>query len=152
MFSDVADASEAYEKVDVSAPAILGGQVTFTITMQKNCSHPFSWQFTFRNATEVFYDDGNTIIIRKDKNTYTLTLMNATSNYHKSNITFICDQIPIDTVTLDLIGKSIFQNVCTRVLVYSTTKKVNTVYRFSKSYVAVSIGEAVYHKLHHICI
>jgi len=151
MFSDVADASEAYEKVVVSAPAILGGQVTFTITMQKNCLHPLSWQYTFRNATKVFYNDGNTITIRKDNSTYTLTLKNATSNYHKSNITFVCDQIPIDTVTLDLICKSIFQNVCTHVLVYSTTKKVNT-YRFSKTYVAVSIGEAVYHKLHPICI
>jgi len=105
MFSDVADASEAYEEVDVSAPAILGGQVTFTITMQKNCLQPLSWQYTFRNATKVFYNDGNTITIRKDNSTYTLTLKNATSNYHKSNITFICDQIPIDTVTLDLIGK-----------------------------------------------
>jgi len=101
----VAEASEAYGKIYVSAPTILGGQVTFTIKMQRNCSHTDNWQYSYSLAKQVFYNDGKTTIIRKDNNTYTLTIKNATSNDHKSNIWFVCDQIPIDNVTLDLIGK-----------------------------------------------
>jgi len=105
MVSGAANANEAYEKIVVSAPAIEGGQVTFTITMQRNCLHNDTWHYTFQNAKYWFYGDGNTTIIREDKNTYTLTLKNVSSTYHKSNISFVCDQKTIDTVTLDLISK-----------------------------------------------
>jgi len=120
--SAVANAKEAYGKIDVSAPAIVGGQVTFRITMMMNCSHTDNWHYTIGNISkQLFHVDNSTTIIRKDKNTYTLTLKNATSTYHKSNISFVCGQIPIDTVTLDLRGKLKLYNVCMHV--YSTKKK-----------------------------
>jgi len=109
MVSCFANEKDAYGKIYFSAPAILGGQVTFTITMQRGCSQYDNWYYTLYYSNsytkQMFHDDNNTTIIRNDKNTYTLTLNNATSTYHKSNISFVCDQIPIDTVTLDLIGK-----------------------------------------------
>jgi len=105
MVLGVANANEAYGKIDVSVPAIVGGPVTFTITMQGNCSQYDNWHYTIQNSKQFFHNDDNTTIIRKDKNTYTLTLNNATSTYHKSNISFVCYRIPKDTVTLDLIGK-----------------------------------------------
>ena len=105
MVSGIANANEAYGKIVVSAPAIEGGPVTFTITMQRNCSQYDNWHYTAKNSTQLFHNDDNTTIIRKDKNTYTLTLNNATSTYHKSNISFVCYRIQKDTVTLDLIGK-----------------------------------------------
>jgi len=109
MFSDVADASDEYDKIDVSEPAILGGRVTFKITLKRTCPQN-NWLYTFQSFNRVFYED-NTIIIGKvnntgkDTSTYTLTLMNATSDYHKLKISFYCDSEPVDTVTLDLIGK-----------------------------------------------
>ena len=63
MVSGFANANEAYGKIVVTAPAILGGQVTFTITIQ-NCSHE-NWHYTFTGSTELFYDDANTTIIRE---------------------------------------------------------------------------------------
>ena len=105
MVSGLAYANKADGKIDVSAPAIVGGQVTFTITMQRNCSQYDNWYYTIYDTKQMFHDDNNLTIIRKDKNTYRLTLNNATSTYHKSNISFVCDQILIDTVTLDLISK-----------------------------------------------
>jgi len=128
MVSDVADTSKTYGKVDVSVPAIIGGQVTFTITMQRGCSHFDNWHYTFKNTKQIFHEDGNTVDIKKNNNTYTLTLKNATSTYHKSNITFQCHQNQTDTVTLELIGKCIFQNVCTHILLYSTNSKVYICY------------------------
>ena len=110
MVSDVADASKTYGKIDVSAPAIVGGQVTFTITMQRGCSQFDNWHYTFQKTKQIFHDDGNTVVIRKNENTYTLTLKNATSAYHKLNITFQCHQNPTDTATLELIGKFIFMS------------------------------------------
>jgi len=104
MVSGAANANEAYEKIDVSAPAIVGGQVTFRITMQRNCSHSDTWNYTIQHANQLFHDDNSTII-RKDKNTYTLTLKNATSTFHKLKISFVCDQNTIDTVMLDLRGR-----------------------------------------------
>ena len=66
----------------------------------------------------MFYSEDNAIIIenstRKVKTTYTLTLMNATSTYHNTNISFYChseSQDPVDTVTLDLISKQKHHNV-----------------------------------------
>jgi len=105
MVSGVANANKADGKIDVSAPAIAGGQVTFTITMQRNCSGKDNWHYTVQNARQLFHDDNNTVIIRKDTNTYTLTVKNATSTYHKSNISFVCDKFTLDTVTLDFSGK-----------------------------------------------
>ena len=104
MVSGVSNSNIAYGKIDVSAPVIEGGPVTFTITMQRNCSHYENWHFTIQNSKQLFHDDNNTTIIRKDKNTYTLTLNIATSTLHKLNISFVCDRIQIDTVTLDFRG------------------------------------------------
>ena len=105
MVSGVANANEDYGKIVVSAPAIEGRPVTFTITMQRNCTQNDNWHYTIQNSTQLFHNDDNTTIIQKNKNTYTLTLNNASSTYHKLNISFVCDRIPIDTVTLNLIGK-----------------------------------------------
>jgi len=118
ILADVADASDEYAKIDVSEPAILGGRVSLTIMLKKTCSVAHYWQYTFQNANQVFSAD-NATIIEKVNNTgrvnttyqYTLTLMNATSNY--KTISFYCDsEVPIDTVTLDLIGKQKYHNVC----------------------------------------
>ena len=105
MVSGVANANKTYGKIDVSAPANVGGQVTFTITMQRNCSQNDSWHYTINETKQLFHYDDSTTLIRKDKNTYTLTLKNATLTYHKSNISFGCDNIPVDTVTLEFRGK-----------------------------------------------
>ena len=121
ILADVADASDGYDKIDVSEPAILGGQVTLTITLKKTCSVAYNWQYTFQNANQVFSADNATIIEKVNYtervNTtyrYTLTLMNAKSDY-KTNISFYCDgEVPVDTVTLDLIGKQKHHNVCMR--------------------------------------
>jgi len=59
--SGVADVIEAYGKIDVSAPAIVGGQVIFTITMLKNCSHTDNWQYTINNKTSVYNVDEETM-------------------------------------------------------------------------------------------
>jgi len=105
---DAADASDVYDTIDVSDPAILGGRVTFTIMLKRTCSQS-KWQYRLGNANQVFIEDTTIIIVNKTgkvNNTYTLTLMNATSTYHKTNISFYCDsQVPVDTVTLNLIGK-----------------------------------------------
>jgi len=112
MVSGVANANEAYEKIDISAPAIVGGQVTFTISMQRNCSQYDNWHYTINKTTQLFQDGNNTITIRNDKNTYTLTLKNATSTYHKLNISFVCDKNTTDTVSLDLRGEFKLHIVC----------------------------------------
>jgi len=117
---NVAGASDVYGKIDVSNPAILGGQVTFAITLNRTCSNytgKYNWQYTLQNIKQVFYPEDNVIIIEnttgKVNTTYTLTLMNATSTYHKTNISFYCDSgVLVDTVTLDLIGKQNHHNVC----------------------------------------
>ena len=108
IFLDAADASDVYDTIDVSDPASLGGRVTFTIMLKRTCSQS-KWQYRLGNANQVFIEDTTIIIVNKTgkvNNTYTLTLMNATSTYHKTNISFYCDsQVPVDTVTLNLIGK-----------------------------------------------
>jgi len=116
---NVLGASDVYGKIDVSKPAIFGGQVTFTITLNRTCSLN-DWQYTFGHAKEIFYADNTTITMKvnttgKVNNTYTLTLMNATSTYHNTNISFFChseSQDPVDTVTFHLIGKQKHHNVC----------------------------------------
>jgi len=118
ILADVADASEGYDKIDVSKPAILGGRVTLTITLRKTCSMKHIWGYTFKNASQMFFADNATIIEKVNNTgrvntTYTLTLMKATSVYHKTNISFYCDsRVPVDTVTLDLIGKQTHHKVC----------------------------------------
>jgi len=119
ILADVADASDGYDKIDVSETAILGGRVTLTITLKTTCSVAQNWRYTLQNATpQVFFADNATIIgkvnyTERINTTYTLTLMNATSVYHTSNISFFCDgEVPVDTVTLDLIGKQKHHNVC----------------------------------------
>jgi len=67
MVSGLANANDAYAKISVSAPAILGEQITFTITMQRNCSQYDNWHYTIQNSTQLFHNDDNTTIIRKDK-------------------------------------------------------------------------------------
>ena len=105
---DAADASDVYDTIDVSDPAMLGGRVTFTIMLKKTCSQS-KWQYRLGNANQMFIEDTTITIVNKPgkvDNTYKLTLMNATSTYHKTNISFYCDsQVPVDTVTLNLIGK-----------------------------------------------
>jgi len=101
----------------VSKPAILEGQVNFTITVNRLCSH-YNWLYMLQNAKDVFYVDNTTIIQKVNKTgevntTYSLILMKATSNYNKLNISFGCDnKDSVDTVTLDLIGKQKHYNVC----------------------------------------
>jgi len=116
ILADVADASDGYDKIDVSEPAFLGGRVTLTITLRKTCLVAHYWQYAFQNANQVFSADNATIIEKVNytervNTTYTLTLMNATSDY-KTNISFYCaSEVPIDTVTLDLKGKQKHHNV-----------------------------------------
>ena len=101
---DVADARDTYDKIRVSEPAILRGRVTFTITLKRTCL-PNNWKYTFNNTEHLFYED-DSISIGEVNNTYTLTLVNAAPTYKKTNILFYCNsQVPVDTVTLDLIGK-----------------------------------------------
>ena len=102
----------------MSEPAILGGRVTLTITLKKTCSVAYNWQYTFRNEPQMFHADNATLIEKVNytervNTTYRLTLMNAKSDY-KTNISFYCDseEVPMDTVTLDLIGKQKHHNVC----------------------------------------
>ena len=103
-FLGVADASDAYGKIDVSVPAIFGGRVTFTITLQRTCPF-YNWKYSFQNAWQMFYDDDESTVLDKVNTTYMLTLKNATSTYHQSNISFLCDVYTVDTVTLELISK-----------------------------------------------
>ena len=118
ILADVADASDGYDKIDVSETAILGGRVTLTITLKTTCSVAYNWRYTFQNAPQMFHADNATIIEKVNYteivNTtyrYTLTLMNAKSDY-KTNISFYCDsEVPVDTVTLDLKGKQKHHNV-----------------------------------------
>jgi len=100
----VADASDAYGKIDVSVPAIFGARVTFTITLKRTCPY-YKWQYSFQNARQMFYDDDESIVLEKVNKTYVLTLKNATPIYHQSNISFLCDVHTVDTVTLELISK-----------------------------------------------
>jgi len=95
---------------------MLGGQVTFTITLNRTCSQT-DWHYKCGNANQLFYPEDNAIIIENTtgnvNTTYTLTLMKATSTYHKTNISFHCgSEDPVDTVRLDLIGKQKHHNVC----------------------------------------
>ena len=108
----VAGESDVYGRIDVSKPAILGGRVTFTLTLNRTCSQQY-WQYPYRNTNQVFHYEENTIDIGEFNNTFTLTLINAMSTYHKTNISFYCDSdVPLDTVRLDLIGKQKHHKVC----------------------------------------
>ena len=100
----VAYAKEVYGKIDVSYPVLIGGQVTFKITLQRTCQQYGNWQLTFQGTRQMFYNGKETTIM-KVNTTYILTLKNATSTYHRSDILFLCDGKMVDIVTLDLVGK-----------------------------------------------